>query len=404
MMKKNGYGIYIAAAVFVLVIGGLFIMGTIRHSNDDQAEPASSSESSQETNNDEATDETAVSGMPGSVVDTDSSDNENQTDASDTASTINTDGLDTATNIPTGYESEFTEFSVSTPQAQDNNGYAERIEPITGRTNYDLKKEKLDGMNLEPVLNDAGYPVKVFNGQYTLYQATDEEGNTKQYIVSGVDLVEYTGNNHTFDSLVVARQEETGTRIHIFQSQDEVDAFLAAREAGAQALNESNVNGDWKIVLNGQLVEGASPMMGEDGQLYLPLRQLAETYNPHFTQFDGGAGLLYIGIDGCLFAIPCDEASSYTKSKLEFFTDADGIERYRYSDMGMGGNIVNVTGTPMVPMTAQYMWSTPDDLALMLGWNVSIKGHTINVESDPLDNSDLYILFDTVSSGVVEGS
>lgn len=403
-MRRKGYGMYIAAVIVVFIFGVLFFLGTIRHSNDsaqtsDIAAPTLTDE------NNKSTEETATSGMPGSVHDQDEQDAESDTATSsnsEASKEINTEGLDTASNIPDGYETAFTEFAVSDTSSQKNNGYAERVEPITGKTNYEVKQEQLNKLNLTLVLSDSGYPMSVFNGQYTLYTGTDSDGNTLQYIVSGADAVEYTGNFHTFDTLIVARQEGTAQRIHIFKSQDQVDTFIRERSEGAEALNNANDSGDWKIVLNGQLVENASPMLGDDGQLYLPMRQLVETYNPNYTQFDGAAGILYAGLDGCLFSIPCDEASSYMKNKLEFFTGDDGYERYRYSDMGMGGNIVTVTGTPRVPQTAEYMWVTPDDLAFILGWDVSIKGHTISVVSDPLDDSDLYMLFDVVASGTFD--
>lgn len=397
-MRKNGYGLYIVAVAIVFIFGGLFLLGTIRHSNDSAQNSEIAAPTLTDENN-KATKETAASGMPGTVKDQTEQDNKSDSETSSDGEEIITEGLDAASNIPNGYKTAFTKFAVSGTASQENNGYTERKEPITGKRNYEVKQEQLGKLDLTPILNDSGYPMSVFNGQYTLYTGTDSNGNTLQYIVSGADAVEYTGNFHTFDTLIVARQEGTAQRIHIFKSQDQVDTFIRERSEGADTLNNANDNGEWKIVLNGQLVEGALPMLGDDGQLYLPMRQLVETYNPIYTQFDGSAGILYAGLDGCLFTVPCDEASSYTKNKLEFFKGDDGYERYRYSDMGMGGNIVTVTGTPRVPHTAKYMWVTPDDLAFILGWDVSIKGHTVSVVSDPLDDSDLYILFDVVASG-----
>ena len=182
-MRRKGYGMYIAAVIVVFIFGVLFFLGTIRHSNDsaqtsDIAAPTLTDE------NNKSTEETATSGMPGSVHDQDEQDAESDTATSsnsEASKEINTEGLDTASNIPDGYETVFTEFAVSDTSSQKNNGYAERVEPITGKTNYEVKQEQLNKLNLTPVLSDSGYPMSVFNGQYTLYTGTDSDGNTLQF-------------------------------------------------------------------------------------------------------------------------------------------------------------------------------------------------------------------------------
>ena len=403
--------IFVAAFILVLIFGVLFIYGTYRHQGDNEI-PASSevveSEEKQQPDDTKSesipgTAESANSGIPGSVAENNTAKTEMETnDETSEQVNVNTEGLDAATNLPARSDTEYVPFFVSEPKAQKNNGYTERIEPLTKRTNFELKQEKLDEMELTPVLDTTGNHKLVLNGQYILYEGIDENGEAKQYIISGADPVLYTGPQTTFDDIMVARQEETGKRIYLFDSQEDVDKFLKSREEGRAVLDSASQEGDWKIVLNGQLIDGASPMLGEDGLLYLPLRQLAEAYNPPYTQFDSTNGVLYIALDDCLFGIPCDDASISTKNKYVFEKLSDGYVHYRYTDMGVGGNLTTLTGSPRVPQTAEYCWVTPDDLAFILGWDISVKGHVIHVQSDPLDDSDLYILSEEVVSGTIE--
>lgn len=389
----------IGIIVFMVLIVGLYIFGLFNHKDEIETDPASSSSemTTEETSKDTtATAETSGSShLPENVGEPQPEAN-NDNDFKDGSS--DPDKVSEATNIPQGSDTEFVPFAVSNTGAIKSLGYAERENPISKKTVVELDTEKQSEYNLESVKSSDGNELLAFGGNCKIYTGTDENGNEGQYIISGATVIPYDGTLNPFKSHMILRKEGTCERVYLFDQQEDADKFIEARERGKEFLENGSDDGQWKIVLNGQYIEDAVPIIGDDGELYVPLRQLAFAYNPMFTQMSNNRDYLYVATDWGYNAIPSDDSSSMVLGRCGVTTDSNGKRVFEVSDMGVGGTIATYTGYAELPKSSDYYWVTPDSLAIILGWETSIKGRVISITSDTLDDTDLYAVVQKVSS------
>ena len=272
------------------------------------------------------------------------------------------------------------------------------MNPISKKTVVELDTEKQADYNLQPVLSSNGNEMLAFGGNCKIYTGTDENGNEGQYIISGATVIPYDGTLNPFKEHMILRKEGTCERVYLFKQQEDADKFVESRELGKNYLENGSDDGQWKIILNGQYIEGAIPIVSEEGELYLPLRQLAVAYNPLFTQMSNNKDYLYVATDWGYNAIPSTDSSSIVLGRCGVTTDENGKRIFEVSDMGVGGTIATYTGYAELPKSSEYYWVTPDSLAAILGWETSVKGKVISVTSDELDNTDLYAVIQEVAS------
>lgn len=262
-----------------------------------------------------------------------------------------------------------------------------------------MQKDRQESYNLTPSLSSGGN-VELAFGTNPLYTGTDKNGIERQYIISGADVLEYDGTLDPFKTHPILRKEGTSERVYLFDSKEKCDEFLALRKIGKNYLENGSTDSDWKIVLNGEYIPDAFPMIDEDGNLNVSIAQLAMAYNPLFSHVTGD--YVYAATDWGLYTIPNDEADPIVKNRIDQYTDENGHTMYLVSDDGFGGTSATYGGVAQFPKTKQYYWVTPDDLYSILGWKTSIKGRVISIVSDPLDDSDLTAVVETVASGTID--
>lgn len=401
-MRKKTNPIAIVAAIIAVIVIILVFVGINRHKDDanhhQNSESVTSSTESKNDGSDMASAETASgidssdisTSLPGNVTKEDlKSDNIKNSERAD-ANTVSG-----ATNIPDGSDTSFVEFSYENPESSDVFRYDKRYVPLLDKSYFDLQKERQEKYNLTLALSNDGNPYMVLGGNCYVYDGTDGNGNTKEYIISGADVVEYDGTLNPFNTHPILRKENTCERIYLFNDETKKNEFLERRAQGKELLQNGSADNEWKIVLNGEYLPDAYPIIDDDGNLNLSLVQLATAYNPLFTRID--KNYIYVATDWGLYSIPCTDSDQSTKGTCEFFKDKNGNEVYYLTDAGFGGVSGSYGVAAKVPKTREYYWVTPDDLNTLLGWTVSIKGRVISVCSDPHDDSDLTCVIQTIS-------
>ena len=300
-----------------------------------------------------------------------------------------------ATNIPNGSDASFVEFSYENPESSDVFRYDKRYVHMLDKSYFDLQKERQEKYNLTLASSSDGNPYMVFGGNCYVYDGTDENGNAKKYIISGADVVEYDGTLNPFNTHPILRKENTCERIYLFDDETKKNEFLERRAQGKEFLQNGSTDNEWKVILNGEYLPDAYPIIDDNGNLNLSLVQLATAYNPLFTRTD--KNYVYVATDWGLYSVPSTESDQAAKGSCDFSKDEDGNDVYYVTDMGFGGVSGSYGVAAKAPKTREYYWVTPDDLNTILGWTVSIKGRVISVCSNPLDDSDLTGVIQKVS-------
>lgn len=401
-MRKRTNPIAIVAAIIAVIVIILVFVGMNRHKDDanhhQNSESIASSAESKNDGSDMASAETANSidgsdvstSLPGNVTKEDlKSDNIKNSERAD-ANTVSG-----ATNIPDGSDTSFVEFSYENPESSDVFRYDKRYVPLLDKSYFDLQKERQEKYNLTLALSNDGNPYMALGGNCYVYDGTDGNGNAKKYIISGADVVEYDGTLNPFNTHPILRKENTCERIYLFNDETKKNEFLERRAQGKELLQNGSTDNEWKVVLNGEYLPDAYPIIDDDENLNLSLVQLATAYNPLFTRID--KNYIYVATDWGLYSIPCTDSDQSTKGTCEFFKDENGNEVYYLTDAGFGGVSGSYGVAAKAPKTREYYWVTPDDLNTLLGWTVSIKGRVISVCSDPHDDSDLTCVIQTIS-------
>lgn len=408
-MKKNINPIAIAAAIIAVIVIILVFVGMNRHKNDAGTQPDSSSVSesvassednlaSAETANDKT--DTAIpenTDKDEEVIDYVPEKAEVPTDIR--RGNTDADAVSSAANIPAGSDTAFVEFATLEEDNSATFRYTDRYVYGIQKTYFEMQKDRQESYNLTSSLSSGGN-VELAFGTNPLYTGTDKNGIERQYIISGADVLEYDGTLDPFKTHPILRKEGTSERVYLFDSKEKRDEFLALRKIGKNYLENGSTDSDWKIVLNGEYIPDAFPMIDEDGNLNVSIAQLAMAYNPLFSHVTGN--YVYAATDWGLYTIPNDEADPIVKNRIDQYTDENGHTMYLVSDDGFGGTSATYGGVAQFPKTKQYYWVTPDDLYSILGWKTSIKGRVISIVSDPLDDSDLTAVVETVASGTID--
>lgn len=400
-MRKRTSPIAIVAAIIAVFVIILVFVGMNRHKDDgnhQNSEAVTSSAESESSGSDMASAETASdtdnseisTSLPGNigkeVLESDDTKDSERAKANVVAE---------ATNIPDGSDASFVEFSYENPESSDVFRYDKRYVHMLDKSYFDLQKERQEKYNLTLASSSDGNPYMVFGGNCYVYDGTDENGNAKKYIISGADVVEYDGTLNPFNTHPILRKENTCERIYLFDDETKKNEFLERRAQGKEFLQNGSTDNEWKVILNGEYLPDAYPIIDDNGNLNLSLVQLATAYNPLFTRID--KNYVYVATDWGLYSVPSTESDQATKGSCDFSKDEDGNDVYYVTDMGFGGVSGSYGVAAKAPKTREYYWVTPDDLNTILGWTVSIKGRVISVCSNPLDDSDLTGVIQKVS-------
>lgn len=401
-MRKRINPIAIVAAIIAVIVIILVFVGMNRHKDDanhhQNNESVASSAESKNDDSDMASAETA-NGIDGSDVSTSLPGNATKEDLKSdnikNSERADANTVSGATNIPDGSDTSFVEFSYENPESSDVFRYDKRYVPLLDKSYFDLQKERQEKYNLTLALSNDGNPYMALGGNCYVYDGTDENGDAKKYIISGADVVEYDGTLNPFNTHPILRKENTCERIYLFNDETKKNEFLERRAQGKELLQNGSADNEWKIVLNGEYLPDAYPIIDDNGNLNLSLVQLATAYNPLFTRID--KNYIYVATDWGLYSIPCTDSDQSTKGACDFSKDENGNEVYYVTDAGFGGVSGSYGVAAKAPKTREYYWVTPDDLNTLLGWTVSIKGRVISVCSDPHDDSDLTCVIQTIS-------
>lgn len=399
IMKKRTSPIAIVAAIIAVIVIILVFVGMNRHKDDANHQNNESVTSSAESDGSDMASAETASGIDNSDISTSLPGNivKEVLESDDTKDSerAKANVVAEATNIPDGSDTSFMEFSYENPESSDVFRYDKRYVHMLDKSYFDLQKERQEKYNLTLASSSDGNPYMVFGGNCYVYDGTDENGNAKKYIISGADVVEYDGTLNPFNTHPILRKENTCERIYLFDDETKKNEFLERRAQGKEFLQNGSTDNEWKVILNGEYLPDAYPIIDDNGNLNLSLVQLATAYNPLFTRID--KNYVYVATDWGLYSVPSTESDQATKGSCDFSKDEDGNDVYYVTDMGFGGVSGSYGVAAKAPKTREYYWVTPDDLNTILGWTVSIKGRVISVCSNPLDDSDLTGVIQKVS-------
>ncbi len=184
-----------------------------------------------------------------------------------------------ATNIPDGSDTSFVEFSYENPESSDVFRYDKRYVHMLDKSYFDLQKERQEKYNLTLASSSDGNPYMVLAGIATLMTEQMKMAMQK-YIISGADVVEYDGTLNPFNTHPILRKENTCERIYLFDDETKKNEFLERRAQGKEFLQNGSTDNEWKVILNGEYLPDAYPIIDDNGNLNLSLVQLATAYNP----------------------------------------------------------------------------------------------------------------------------
>lgn len=285
-------------------------------------------------------------------------------------------------NLPEGYEQDWVRFDTDLTASIENNGYAEKQNALLGESWLIQKENAFQELGLSPVLESDGTQ-KDFYGISPIY--SDANGN--EYILSGEDAVVL--KNKLIPDLsqqFILRNHDGYERVYLFDNSDDEAAFLSAREQG-KALLENPDYDNWKVILNGEYLSNVQPVIMNDGNLYLSMLDLAQAYTGEYSFLDDSA-ILHIACDGYTIQIPTDGSPESVKKSYEFgYDENDQHVCFRFDDSGQGSVMSSFLTTLRTPIS-EKCYMMPEDIEKATGWEVFIKGRTISVVSDSLDDTN----------------
>lgn len=184
------------------------------------------------------------------------------------------------------------------------------------------------------------------------------------------------------------RQEYTGKRIYVFDTQEDLDAAQQAWDAGQVILNNTS---DTKnaLIVNGRLVDGGHPKF-EDGECYIPLTYVASAVNPDLYYNDTEKGILTVPLQGfyagSTISVPYSIGAPGVYKKSTF-------EAGNYNASLGEGTDADVYWTDQFTIGEGNACYVPaSELSRYTGWYIYSNGDSVHIVTDETDLSDLFIL------------
>lgn len=184
------------------------------------------------------------------------------------------------------------------------------------------------------------------------------------------------------------RQEYTGKRIYVFDTQEDLDAAQKAWDAGQAILNgTSDVKG--ALIVNGRLVDGGYPKL-EDGEWYIPLTYVASVVNPDLYYNDTEKGVLTIPLQGSYAGATVSVPYSIGAPGLY---KASTFEAGNYNaSLGEGADGDSFWTDQFTIGQGNACYVPASELSRYTGWYIYSDGSSVHVVTDDTDLSDLFVL------------
>ena len=185
------------------------------------------------------------------------------------------------------------------------------------------------------------------------------------------------------------RQEFTGKRIYVFETNEELEDAQKAWDNG-QAILNGEVSDENALIVNGRLVTGAN-VQNVDEEWYIPLLYVASVVNPDLYVNNTEAQTLTIPLQGTYAGATITVPYALRGVGSQAATDTFEAGNYN-SNLGEGtSNEVYWTDTFRAG-DGNACYVPASELSRYTGWYIYTNGNTIHVVTDETDVSDLFVL------------
>lgn len=185
------------------------------------------------------------------------------------------------------------------------------------------------------------------------------------------------------------RQEFTGKRIYVFETNEELEDAQKAWDNG-QAILNGEVSDENALIVNGRLVTGAN-VQNVDGEWYIPLLYVASVVNPDLYVNNTEAQTLTIPLQGTYAGATITVPYALRGVGSQAATDTFEAGNYN-SNLGEGtSNEVYWTDTFRAG-DGNACYVPASELSRYTGWYIYTNGNAIHVVTDETDVSDLFVL------------
>lgn len=185
------------------------------------------------------------------------------------------------------------------------------------------------------------------------------------------------------------RQEFTGKRIYVFETNEELEDAQKAWDNG-QAILNGEVSDENALIVNGRLVTGAN-VQNVDGEWYIPLLYVASVVNPDLYVNNTEAQTLTIPLQGTYAGATITVPYALRGVGSQAATDTFEAGNYN-SNLGEGtSNDVYWTDTFRAG-DGNACYVPASELSRYTGWYIYTNGSAVHVVTDETDVSDLFVL------------
>lgn len=184
------------------------------------------------------------------------------------------------------------------------------------------------------------------------------------------------------------RQEYTGKRIYVFDTQEELDEAQQAWDAGQAILNGTSDTTN-ALIVNGRLVTGGYPKF-KDGECYIPLVYVASAVNPDLYANNTQTGVLTIPLQGCYAGATI--SVPYSLGSPGVYKSATFEAGNYYANLGEGATDDVYWTDNFTIGEGNACYVPASELSRYTGWYIYSDGKSVHVVTDETDVSDLFVL------------
>jgi hypothetical protein len=248
---------------------------------------------------------------------------------------------------------------------------------------------------LRDALPDADEPGEKYTGQ-TIYTGIlkiqdfgQEKGTIVNYIISGSSIMNVNkpwGEDPWYKQELY--DENTGKRIYIVATQEELDAAKQDWQAGQDILNGNTTAPANSIIIDGRLIQGASFTTDENGNVILPMAAIIEQLYTRSNVTDNG--IMNVVTNGYKNTQIAYSVPNQTYVPTE--DDGQDIQNGTFGAQAVwnSSEILWNQQLPLAEGTA-YNWPAWCTEA-WFNWSVYTDGNTVVIVTDPMNYSDTFLV------------
>lgn len=279
---------------------------------------------------------------------------------------------------------DFTLLESAEPTMQGHNGYF--TQEFAGELAIDWDKAFAEKW-ATPENAVEGVQTFLGNQVYCVpLSALTEEAPSEDEEMVYIQLYGYTPNvvdpdGYVRNTRIWMRQEWTGMRIYPFETEDELRYAQECWDAG-QAILKGGAAPERAILVNGRLLKGYT-YQEKDGEIYVPLRQIAQVVNKDLFYDNTDLGMLTVPLQGvnvgnCV-TVPYGILNDKTFTAGGTYDLGEYGSENAWSDTFQSG----YDALCYVPVS---------ELSRYTGWFIYSNGETIHIVTDETDESGLFVL------------